>query len=164
MSTCMPSCNNISYMLLNLVAEVGEFSGKLAKAIRKENVSIGGFSPDNKNKLAIPINPLRFDLVAFDEELKKYKYVKKSKSELEKDRIIDSLTLKLWGEHNYLTIYYLGILSQFQAIAEGLGPHGTINRDDILMLINTFKTNEDMPDEIKNLVDMILDEFDYKEN
>lgn len=30
MSTCMPSCNNISYMLLNLVAEVGEFSGKLA--------------------------------------------------------------------------------------------------------------------------------------
>lgn len=71
MSTCMPSCNNISYMLLNLVAEVGEFSGKLAKAIRKEHVSIGGFSPDNKNKLAIPINPLRFDLVAFDEELKK---------------------------------------------------------------------------------------------
>lgn len=71
MSTCMPSCNNISYMLLNLVAEVGEFSGKLAKAIRKEHVSIGGFSPDSKNKLAIPINPLRFDLVAFDEELKK---------------------------------------------------------------------------------------------
>ena len=71
MSTCMPSCNNISYMLLNLVAEVGEFSGKLAKAIRKEHVSIGGFSPDNINKLAIPINPLRFDLVAFDEELKK---------------------------------------------------------------------------------------------
>lgn len=71
MSTCMESCNNISYMLLNLVAEVGEFSGKLAKAIRKEHVSIGGFSPDNKNKLTIPINPLRFDLVAFDEGLKK---------------------------------------------------------------------------------------------
>ena len=26
MSTCMPSCENISYMLLNLVGEVGEFS------------------------------------------------------------------------------------------------------------------------------------------
>lgn len=98
------------------------------------------------------------------EELKKYKYIKKSNSELERDRIIDNLTLKLWGDHNYLTIYYLGILSQFQAIAEGLGSYGTINRDDILMLINTLTTNNDMPDEIKKLANMILDEFDYKEN
>lgn len=98
------------------------------------------------------------------EELKNYKFIKKSKSELERDRIIDSLTLKLWGEHNYLTIYYIGILSQLQAIATGLGSHGTINRNDILMLINTFKASDDMPDEIKNLVDMILEEFDYKEN
>ena len=98
------------------------------------------------------------------EELKKYKFIKKSKSELETEKLIDNLTLKLWQEHDYLTIYYLGILSQFKAIAKGLGPHGTINRDDILMLINTFKTNDDAPDEIKNLVDMILDEFDYKEN
>lgn len=98
------------------------------------------------------------------EELKQYKFIKKSKSELERDRIIDGLTLKLWGDHNYLTIYYLGILSQLQAIAEGLGTHGTINRSDILMLISSFKTNDDMPNEIKNLVDMILDEFNYKEN
>ena len=34
MSTCMPSCKNISYMLLNLVGEVGEFASKIAKAIR----------------------------------------------------------------------------------------------------------------------------------
>lgn len=73
MSTCMESCNNISYMLLNLVAEVGEFSGKLAKAIRKGQVSIGGLSPDNKNKLTIPSFPVEvnWDIIAFDEELKK---------------------------------------------------------------------------------------------
>ena len=73
MSTCMPSCNNISYMLLNLVAEVGEFSGKLAKAIRKGQVAIGGFSPANQNKLTIPSGPqeLDFDVLAFDKELQK---------------------------------------------------------------------------------------------
>lgn len=73
MSTCMPSCNNISYMLLNLVAEVGEFSGKLAKAIRKGQVAIGGLSQDNKNKLTIPSFPpvVDFDVLAFDKELKK---------------------------------------------------------------------------------------------
>lgn len=36
MNTCLPSCNNFSYMMLNLVGEVGELAGKVAKAIRKE--------------------------------------------------------------------------------------------------------------------------------
>lgn len=37
----MPSCENISYMLLNLVGEVGEFASKVAKAVRKDQVKIG---------------------------------------------------------------------------------------------------------------------------
>ena len=97
------------------------------------------------------------------EELKQYKFIKKSNSELETDKLIANLTLKLWKEHDYLTIYYIGILSQFKAIAEGLGPHGSIEQKDILMLINSYKTNDDAPDEIKNLAAMIVDEFDYKE-
>lgn len=40
MSTCMPSCENISYMLLNLVGEVGELASKVAKHIRKGHYSI----------------------------------------------------------------------------------------------------------------------------
>ena len=40
MSTCLPSCDNWSYMTLNLVGEVGEFSGKVAKAIRKEQLRV----------------------------------------------------------------------------------------------------------------------------
>lgn len=40
MQTCMPSCNNISYMLINLVSEVGELAGKAAKALRKEEAII----------------------------------------------------------------------------------------------------------------------------
>lgn len=40
MNTCMPTCDNFSYMALNLVAEVGEFMGKVAKAIRKDNIDI----------------------------------------------------------------------------------------------------------------------------
>lgn len=42
MRTCMESCDNVSYMLLNLQAEVGELSGKIAKAIRKEQLHIEG--------------------------------------------------------------------------------------------------------------------------
>jgi NTP pyrophosphatase (non-canonical NTP hydrolase) len=40
MTTCMPSCDNFSYMMLNLVGEVGELASKVAKAIRKENAMI----------------------------------------------------------------------------------------------------------------------------
>lgn len=42
MQTCMPSCDNVSYMLLNLQAEVGELAGKIAKAIRKGHARING--------------------------------------------------------------------------------------------------------------------------
>lgn len=40
MTTCMASCDNFSYMALNLIGEVGEFMGKVAKHIRKEEAFI----------------------------------------------------------------------------------------------------------------------------
>ena len=40
MTTCMPSSENFSYMFINLVGEVGEFASKVAKAIRKDEISI----------------------------------------------------------------------------------------------------------------------------
>lgn len=69
MSTCMGSCKNISYMLLNLQGEVGEFSSKIAKAIRKEDVYIGTRrSPEIKNILCVN---KKFDdqLLEWDKEL-----------------------------------------------------------------------------------------------
>lgn len=57
MTTCMESSNNFAYMFLNLVGEVGEFASKVAKAIRKKQMSIGevpvyGEDPEwQKNKL-----------------------------------------------------------------------------------------------------------------
>ena len=37
----MPSCDNFSYMMLNLVGEVGELASRVAKLIRKDEVVIG---------------------------------------------------------------------------------------------------------------------------
>ena len=48
MTTCMHSCENLSYMLLNLVGEVGEFSSKVAKHIRKEEAGIGSGDTPNQ--------------------------------------------------------------------------------------------------------------------
>ena len=71
MKTCMASCDNLSYMLLNLVGEVGEFSSKLAKAIRKEDIYIGG-QRDMKGLSKLCVYPHFIpEFVEFNEELMK---------------------------------------------------------------------------------------------
>jgi NTP pyrophosphatase (non-canonical NTP hydrolase) len=74
MTTCMESSENFAYMFLNLVGEVGEFASKIAKAIRKKQVSIGSNTSIGRNCFMVRNdNPamLDFDVLAFDEELKK---------------------------------------------------------------------------------------------
>lgn len=48
MTTCLPTCDNASYMLLNLVGEVGEFASKVAKHIRKGEAGIGAGETPNQ--------------------------------------------------------------------------------------------------------------------
>ena len=90
--------------------------------------------------------------------LNQYKFTKKSNSELELEKLLNNT---IWN-NGYSTIYYLGAINQLKMLAEALGTYHTINKTDILAIIHSWKTNDDVPDEIKNLVDMILDEFDYK--
>lgn len=40
MKTCMPTCDNISYMTFNLMGELGEFASKIGKLIRKGKAHI----------------------------------------------------------------------------------------------------------------------------
>lgn len=40
MSTCMDSCMNFTYMFTNIISEIGEFSGKIAKAKRQKKLEI----------------------------------------------------------------------------------------------------------------------------
>ena len=48
MTTCMPTCENASYMLLNLVGEIGEFASKIAKHISKGEAGIGSGDTPNQ--------------------------------------------------------------------------------------------------------------------
>ena len=58
MTTCMPSSDNFAYMMLNLVGEVGEFSSKMAKAIRKEQLSVDENSLNTSTKDMINVGVL----------------------------------------------------------------------------------------------------------
>lgn len=63
MGTCMPSSENFSYMMLNLVGEVGEFASKVGKYIRKGQADI------SDNDLFLADNLVLLD--SQEEELKK---------------------------------------------------------------------------------------------
>ena len=72
MTTCMPSSENFGYMFMNLVGEMGEFASKVAKAIRKEKISVGWSERDeeaNENNL-IPTCSF-FEWQEMEDELKK---------------------------------------------------------------------------------------------
>lgn len=94
------------------------------------------------------------------DKLNKYKYIEKTKSELEADKIINNLTNKLWEDAGYMTIYNLGALSQLKLIAQIIDKCGYINKDAVLGAIRTYTEYEGVSD----LAAMILEEFDYKEN
>lgn len=68
MSTCMPSCENFSYMMLNLMGEVGEFASKVAKMVRKGQVEID--TMDDKTSDLFPMMSLP-QWVYLQDELKK---------------------------------------------------------------------------------------------
>lgn len=61
MTTCMDSSNNVSYMLFNLIGEVGEFASKVAKGIRKEVYAV------NNNQLQL-INSKNHNIESIREE------------------------------------------------------------------------------------------------
>ena len=94
------------------------------------------------------------------EILNKYNFVDKTKSELEADRIINDLTQKLWDDARYMTIYNLGALTQLKTIAKALKRYGHIDLDTVLKLISIHKDSEGVSD----MANMILEEFDYKED
>lgn len=56
MSTCTSTSHNILYMLFNLQAEVGEFSGKIAKELRKGNMMVEHDGQVGYHKFTTTIN------------------------------------------------------------------------------------------------------------
>lgn len=93
-----------------------------------------------------------------------YKFIKKSKSELAADKIMSDICRKLWDEQSYATVYYLGAIAQLKTMVKNMKDTTSFTKKDLLMIIASVKNCPEAPDEIKNLADDILEEFEHKEN
>ena len=97
-------------------------------------------------------------------EFDKYKFIKKSKSELASDEIINRISRKLWDDSGYNVVYMLGVINYLSAMAKQMRSYDTYSKKDLITLIVSIKNGNETPDEIKNLVDIVLEELNKKEN
>lgn len=97
-------------------------------------------------------------------EFMKYKYIKKSESELASDDIVNNLSRKLWNDSGYNIAYMLGIVNYLSAMAKQMRDNDAFMKKDLVTLIASIKDGNETPDEIKKLVDIVLEELKDKEN
>ena len=95
-------------------------------------------------------------------DLDKYKVAERSKFELASDNITLGIYNKIWGELGYNSIYYLGAVGFLRSMAKSLNIRDEYTKAYLLDVINSIKQIEGVPDNIKELVDVVLDEFEYK--
>ena len=97
-------------------------------------------------------------------EFDKYKFIKKSKSELASDEIINRISQKLWDDRGYNVGYMLGIINYLSEMVKKMRSYDTYSKKDLITLIASIKNGNETPDEIKKLVDIVLEELNKKEN
>ena len=95
-------------------------------------------------------------------DLNKYKIAERSKFELASDSITFGIYDKLWSEFGYNSIYYLGAVGFLRSMAKSLHRRDEYTKEYLLDVINSIKQIEGVPDNIKELVDVTLEEFEYK--
>lgn len=97
-------------------------------------------------------------------EFNKYKFIKKSESELASDEIINNLSRKLWNDSGYNVAYMLGVVNYLSAMAKQMRDYDALTKKDLVTLIAAIKDGNETPEEIKKLVDIVLEELKDKEN
>ncbi len=95
-------------------------------------------------------------------EFNKYKFIKKSESELASDEIVNNLSRKLWNDSGYNVAYMLGVVNYLSAMAKQMRSSDALTKKDLVTLIAAIKDGNDTPDEIKKLVDIVLEELKDK--
>ena len=97
-------------------------------------------------------------------EFDKYKFIKKSKSELASDEIINRISQKLWDDSGYNVVYMLGVINYLSAMVKQMRSYDAYSKKDLITLIASIKNGNETPDEIKNLVDIVLEELNKKDD
>ena len=68
-------------------------------------------------------------------EFNKYKFIKKSESELASDEIVNNLSRKLWNDSGYNVAYALGVVNYLSRLAKQMRSYDTLSKKAHLLLL-----------------------------
>ena len=94
----------------------------------------------------------------------KYNLIKKTKSELAMDEITNGICHKLWNDSDYNVAYMLGVVNYLTVLAKQMKNDDVLTKRYIIKAIATLKEGNEVPDKIKELIDIVLEELKGKEN
>jgi hypothetical protein len=94
----------------------------------------------------------------------KFKHIEKTKSEIAIDETMNDIINKLWIQSDYATAFYLGVVTNLKQLAKIFKEPCEITREDYLKIMSIYKKDNNVPDKIKDLIDTIFEEFNYKES
>lgn len=97
-------------------------------------------------------------------EFNKYNFIKKSESELASDEIFNNLSRKLWNDSGYNVAYMLGIVNYLTSLAKQMRRDDVLTKQYVIKAIAALKEGNETPGEIKNLINIVLEEFKEGEN
>ena len=109
-------------------------------------------------------SPLALMVLIMLNDFMKYKFIEKTKSELASDEIINNLSRKLWNDSGYNVAYMLGVVNYLSTLAKSMRSCDALMKKDLVRCIEGIKDGNETPDEIKKLVDVVLEELKDKEN
>lgn len=90
-----------------------------------------------------------------------YDIQRKTKVQISFEDIVNNTTKKLWESCGIMNVYYTAIVQYLFELSKMLGDKHYLTKDDLLMIINSFCKDENVPKEVKDLCKTILKESNY---
>lgn len=90
-----------------------------------------------------------------------YDIKKKTEVQISFDDVMNNISKKLWESCGLMNVYYMAIVRYLYELSKTLGDKHYLTKDDLLMIIDSFRKSEDTPEEVKELCKTILKESNY---
>lgn len=92
-------------------------------------------------------------------DLKKYKIERKTSVELAREKISDSISIRLAETLGLNDLYHLGCISILHMLLSQIDQFRSYNKEDLIAYLKGHRSQLDVNENVKGLIDKVLEEF-----
>lgn len=90
-----------------------------------------------------------------------YNIERKTDVQISYENVMNSVSKRLWESCGHMTVYYMAITNYLYELSKTLDDKHYLVKDDLLMIIDSFRKGDDTPKEVKELCETMLKESNY---